>query len=73
MDMEDEAQRAPQVEVGVVDRSEEAVSMLWLYDEEEGYDPMAGFKDSLNDINELIMEKATTWDGGGHIIDPKIE
>ena len=36
-----------------MDRSEDAVSMLKLVEEEEGYDPMGGFWNALNDSDAV--------------------
>ena len=40
--------------VAKVDMFADAVSMLQLVNKEEGYDPMGGFEDALNDGDEVM-------------------
>ena len=53
--MEDASRPAPQSGLKNVDRSEEAGYMLRLFNDEEGYHPMDGFYDALNDEDKVTM------------------
>ena len=49
----------------MAERSEEAGSMMKLYDKEEGYDLTGGFEDALNDGDGVKLVRGASGPGLG--------